>query len=380
MPRNHGAGYHEIEQYYENLIRTGQLAPGEMLPTEMELSLKHRVTRTTIRRAFEGLVNKGLVSRQQGRGTFVATAADVATRGRSHVLVVVPEPVSTSPSGETYVRENEGLYRYLESFTLALARYARPFRICFFDVKSERLSDVCSTAREDGAIGIIAFDVDRENLVDLLLASKLPAVFVDCISFGRPIDLVRADNFEGSKRATRCVLQTTPGPLAFIGGMSSRKEGSPHKERLDGFIAAHAEAGREVREEYIMLASVEREFGRHAVSVMSQLPAPPTGYVCSDDDLAFGVIEELRSQGIRVPGRVSVFGFGNSLYSRTTVPSLSTVAMDRQTMGLRAVEVLHERFVTPTAPPKVVTVPVQVLLRQTTIVKAPEGPPQSSAT
>jgi len=192
---------------------------------------------------------------------------------------------------------------------------------------------------------------------------------------GRKADLVKSDSLEGARRATRHLLETMPGPLAYVGSLSSRDEGSPHKERLDGFLAAHRELDRESGDELIHLDSVMARGGRRAVQKMLQRPAPPTGYVCSDDDLACGVLEELRERGIAAPQQVSVTGFGDSLYSRTANPNLSTVAVDRRTMGLKAVDLLHARLDNPKAPPAVATVPVQLILRQTTIVAPPNAPP-----
>lgn len=47
------------------------LQPNDMIPTESELEAHFRVSRATIRRAIDDLVEEGLLARRQGAGTFV---------------------------------------------------------------------------------------------------------------------------------------------------------------------------------------------------------------------------------------------------------------------------------------------------------------------
>lgn len=53
-------------------IESGALREGDRLPSEEELAASHGVSVGTIQKALAGLAHSGLVSRQHGRGTFVA--------------------------------------------------------------------------------------------------------------------------------------------------------------------------------------------------------------------------------------------------------------------------------------------------------------------
>jgi GntR family transcriptional regulator len=64
--------YWNVRQAVEELIRVNGLRPGDRLPTEPELIERLAVSRGTVRRAFDDLEREGVVSRQAGRGTFVA--------------------------------------------------------------------------------------------------------------------------------------------------------------------------------------------------------------------------------------------------------------------------------------------------------------------
>jgi GntR family transcriptional regulator len=66
--------YYQLRQILLHHILSGDIAPGELLPTEQELQERHGVSRITVRRAMSDLASEGYISRQAGRGTFVQRA------------------------------------------------------------------------------------------------------------------------------------------------------------------------------------------------------------------------------------------------------------------------------------------------------------------
>jgi len=60
----------------ENLINSGVLKPGDKLPTERELSLELRVSRSILREALKTLEGLGYLYRKTGEGTFVREITD----------------------------------------------------------------------------------------------------------------------------------------------------------------------------------------------------------------------------------------------------------------------------------------------------------------
>lgn len=63
--------YHRVYSVLRQRVDNGIYAPGAQLPTEDELSAEFGVSRATVRQAVGDLVAAGIVSRRQGRGTFV---------------------------------------------------------------------------------------------------------------------------------------------------------------------------------------------------------------------------------------------------------------------------------------------------------------------
>lgn len=65
--------YARIVEYYTDKINKGNLKEGQKLPTEMEIGLLFNVSRITVRRALDELVQSGFVYRLQGKGSYIST-------------------------------------------------------------------------------------------------------------------------------------------------------------------------------------------------------------------------------------------------------------------------------------------------------------------
>ena len=63
--------YYQIERFLQHGIDSGQIAPGERLPPELELTELFGVSRATVRQAINDLVAKDALYRRKGKGTFV---------------------------------------------------------------------------------------------------------------------------------------------------------------------------------------------------------------------------------------------------------------------------------------------------------------------
>ncbi|RWZ60619.1 GntR family transcriptional regulator [Halobacillus fulvus] len=64
--------YYQIEEDLKQKMSNGDYAPGDVIPSERELSELYRVSRMTVRQAITNLVNEDILYREKGKGTFVA--------------------------------------------------------------------------------------------------------------------------------------------------------------------------------------------------------------------------------------------------------------------------------------------------------------------
>ncbi len=63
--------YVQIVEQIQRQVMTGLLQPGDQLPTVRQLATQLRVNFNTVARAYRLLDDTGLISTQQGRGTYI---------------------------------------------------------------------------------------------------------------------------------------------------------------------------------------------------------------------------------------------------------------------------------------------------------------------
>ncbi|WP_395005465.1 GntR family transcriptional regulator, partial [Undibacterium sp.] len=91
--------YQQIKGLITQSLQTGEWKPGELIPSEIELAARFKVSQGTVRKAIDELSAENLVVRRQGKGTFVATHHEA--RSQFRFLRLVPD------SGERAYPENK---------------------------------------------------------------------------------------------------------------------------------------------------------------------------------------------------------------------------------------------------------------------------------
>src|SRR3954452_23003373 len=65
------AVFRQLADLLRDQIESGELGPGEPLPSELRLAQEYGISRTTVRQAIAQLRTEGLVNVERPRGTFV---------------------------------------------------------------------------------------------------------------------------------------------------------------------------------------------------------------------------------------------------------------------------------------------------------------------
>ena len=89
--------YQQIKVLILQSLQGGEWKPGDVIPSEMDLAARFRVSQGTVRKAIDELAAENLVVRRQGKGTFVATHAEQQVQYR--FLRLLPDTGDASSEG-----------------------------------------------------------------------------------------------------------------------------------------------------------------------------------------------------------------------------------------------------------------------------------------
>ncbi len=142
-----------------------------------------------------------------------------------------------------------------------------------------------------------------------------------------------------------------------------RAEDERAGRRATAFINEVAQRG--LGEVFVVNVGASRSIqsGREAMlRILHEAPEVDAVF-CSSDLLALGVMTEARVQGIAVPERIAIMGFGDMPFVADMVPALSTVRINGGDIGRQAARFLMDRAEGRAVEPRIVDVGFSIVVR-----------------
>ncbi|WP_043441762.1 LacI family DNA-binding transcriptional regulator [Arthrobacter sp. L77] len=196
--------------------------------------------------------------------------------------------------------------------------------------------DTLGARASDGAI-LVTTDLDSFLHAELQRLN-LPLVVVD--PAGVPdleVPTIGATNWTGAVTATEHLLQHNHRRIGFVAG---RPGLWCSRERLDGYRAGLDAAGIAVDPELIIGGDFDYASGFSAGTELLARTDRPTAIFAASDQMALGVYEAARQQGLRIPDDLSVIGFDDLPEAGWASPPLTTVRQPLSEMGSLAARTL----------------------------------------
>lgn len=146
------------------------------------------------------------------------------------------------------------------------------------------------------------------------------------------------DNEEGGYLAGRHLAEHGHRRIVYIGGP---QEMISTRRRYRGLERALLERG-EPFEVTRYEGSFSVEFGREAAWRFIEEGMPATAIFASSDEIAIGLVEVLRAQGVSIPGEISIVGFDDVGPLHLFSPPLTAIRQPVRVLGERALALLLE--------------------------------------
>ncbi len=199
-------------------------------------------------------------------------------------------------------------------------------------------SEVPPSIRDGKVDGLILLGQFSNNYIDTLLSFYIPTVFLDFHGSRDDIDVVLADGFYGAYRLTSHLIANGHRKIGFVGNINNI---SSIQDRYLGFYKALLENYLTLRQEWVISDRTDsgEQYGSY------ELPEElPTAFVCSSDETAYKLVNQLNGRGIKVPDEISVVGYENSTYSTMCNPHLTTMDVNTLAMAEETVDIMLHKI------------------------------------
>lgn len=189
--------------------------------------------------------------------------------------------------------------------------------------------------RVDGLV-IMSPHIDAETLNEHL-PQTLPVVLLNCYVETDGFDSLNIDNFGGAYEMVSHLLGHQYRRVAVIKGIEKNFDAA---ERLRGYRVAMNDGGGEIDANLEFSGSFSEASGYDAVrTLLATSPRPRAIFACNDS-MAIGALSALRDAGVQVPEEIALAGFDDIPIASYLTPSLTSVEVGIQNLGISAIETL----------------------------------------
>ena len=217
--------------------------------------------------------------------------------------------------------------------------------LCNSDDDQQKALNYLQLLRKHRIAGLIAAFQPRETeghrVLQSLLDHRVPVVLMGSRRPDERIVTLTEDDEHGTFLATSHLLDLGH---CRIGMITPPVGGEVEKNRVAGFLKAHASRSIQVASELLVPGGFDVSDGQRGVSVLMRLRKPPTAIVAANDLVAIGSLNALRHLNKRVPEDVAVVGYDNIRMAELFDPAITTIAQPLYEMGETAMRAILARI------------------------------------
>lgn len=333
MPIKNLLKHRRISQWIVTSINNGHFKPGDKLPSEHALAEQFETSRQTVRHATEELVERGLLERQRGSGTYVCGTAFQDGFAPKRIGVIT-----------TYLDDYifPGIIRGIEDVLTA-----QGYNISLGITHNRHTDETSCLQRilDDNVCGLIvegtksSFPSPNLPLFEELRSRGTPMVFLN--GYYREFSQcgVFQDDVAAAKLLTEHLLENGHRKFAAV----FKGDDLQGLKRFEGMSLALTEAGIAIDDQRILWFTTEDipdYFSGEMDSFVLKRLGDATALLCYNDQIAAAMIELLKRNNLSVPEDLSLVSFDNSPLAADVAYGVTSAIYPSSEIGSAAAKLL----------------------------------------
>jgi DNA-binding LacI/PurR family transcriptional regulator len=329
--------YMQIANAVCDELSSGQIVPGDKLPTESALAAGLKINRVTASRAYEYLQSRGIIIQKRGSGTFAAPGAlnrlqHAMGRRVANLAIILGEDSLGKCQRETQFI----LTDLLEGLGQILGEREHHWTI--HDAITHEALD--GLTKDDAVIYHSHKEIDMST-VRTLLQRGVRIVSIWRLPILSGIPHIRYDSHQSAMLACRHLVECGYKQIGFLGRKSDVY--APTSRKFTAFNSALQDFGLELDARYIRdVHRVPPGKAYAATCDMIKNGDLPEALFVDTDYKAMEAICALNEAGLQVPQDIGIVSYDDIPEAATFKPALTTVRTPRREVGQRAAEMLLE--------------------------------------
>lgn len=155
---------------------------------------------------------------------------------------------------------------------------------------------------------------------------------------GAAVPTVRVDNAAAAREATRYLIGLGHRRIAHVAGPLPM---AMAQSRVAGFREAIAQGGLDPKQCYVVQGDFSIASGEAAAERLLTRYPRPSAIFAANDEMAVGVLQVLKREGVAIGSEMSVMGFDDQRIARLYEPGLTTIHVPMADLGYKAMQSLR---------------------------------------
>ncbi|WP_100407649.1 LacI family DNA-binding transcriptional regulator [Bacillus solitudinis] len=180
-----------------------------------------------------------------------------------------------------------------------------------------------------------------ENDWEVIESYKQYGLILLCNEYllNKGVSTVRVDQMNATFIGVKHLIEKGHRKIAYCTGGLFADDGKD-KDRNKGFQKAMKEAGLDVNPQWVFVERHSIEDGKKVADQIIKMEDKPTAIFTGSDEVAGGILVELKSNGFKIPNDMAIIGFDDQPLAEIIDPKLTTIRQPISKMGEKCVEII----------------------------------------